>query len=242
MKYLCLFILVVSVFGCSSDSTDPQQIVDRAIENAGGEKFLKSTIEFDFRSRHYVTRRDGGIFSHERIFEDSTNTIHDFLTNDGFRREINGTPVSVVDSMAVKYSNSVNSTIYFALLPLGLNDSAVRKKLIGKSTLDNESYFVVEITFEQEEGGNDFTDFFHYWIHDKKFTIDYMAYLYFSEGGGLRFRKAYNSRMVNGILLQDYINYKPRDNSATLSEIESLYKQNALEELSRIELTNITVQ
>lgn len=241
MKYLILFILVC-VFGCSSDSTDPQQIVDRAIEKAGGDKFQKTTIEFDFRNRHYITRRDGGIFSHERIFKDSTNTIHDYLTNDGFRREVNGARVSVIDSMAVKYSNSVNSTIYFALLPFGLNDAAVRKKLIGTRTLDHESYFVVEVTFEQEDGGNDFTDVFNYWIHDKKFTIDYMAYLYFSDGGGLRFRKAYNSRIVNGLLFQDYINYKPKENSATLSDIESLYKQNALEELSRIELTNITVQ
>ena len=74
------------------------------------------------------------------------------------------------------------------------------------------------------------------------FVDDYLAYLYYTDGGGLRFRKAYNPRKVNGILFQDYVNYKPREDSATISEIEALYKQNALEELSRIELTNITVR
>jgi len=241
MKYIFVFV-AFTISGCSFNSTDPQQIIDKAIENAGGEKFLKSTIEFDFRNRHYVTRRKDGVYSHERIFGDSANTTHDFLTNDGFRREVNNAQVVVPDTMAVKYSNSVNSTIYFALLPFGLNDPAVRKKFIGKSTLDGESYFVIEVTFAQEEGGNDFTDVFLYWIHDKEFTVDYLAYLYYSEGGGLRFRKAFNSRKVNGILFQDYINYQPRGDSATLNEIESLYKQGALEELSRIELTNISVQ
>jgi hypothetical protein len=241
MKYFIVFTAIL-FSGCSVNSTDPQEIVDKAIEKAGGEKFLKSTIEFDFRNRHYVTRRNYGIFSHERIFRDSTNTIHDFLTNDGFRREVNDEKTIVPDSMAVKYSNSVNSTIYFALLPFGLNDPAVRKKFVGKTTIENEPYFVIEITFEQQGGGNDFTDIFLYWIHEKKFTIDYLAYLYYNDGGGLRFRKAYNPRKVNGILFQDYINYKPREDSTKISDIEALYKQNALEELSRIELTNITVQ
>lgn len=241
MKYFVVFIALV-FYGCSFNSTDPQEIVDKAIEKAGGEKFQKSTIAFDFRNRHYVTRRNYGIFSHERIFKDSTNTTHDFLTNDGFRRQVNNEEVIVPDSMAVKYSNSVNSTIYFALLPFGLNDPAVIKKFMGKSTIENESYFIIEITFEQHGGGNDFTDIFLYWIHEKKFTIDYLAYLYYTDGGGLRFRKAYNPRKLNGILFQDYINYKPREDSATISDIEALFKQNALEELSRIELTNITVQ
>lgn len=241
MKYFFPFIVVI-ISGCSYNQTDPQAIVDKAIEKAGGEKFLKSTIEFDFRNRHYVTHRNQGIFSHERIFKDSTNTIHDYLTNDGFRREINNEQVIVPDSMAVKYSNSVNSTIYFALLPFGLNDPSVKKKFLGKSVIENEPYFVIEITFDQQGGGNDFTDIFRYWVHENNLTLDYIAYLYYSDGGGLRFRKAYNPRKVNGILFQDYVNYKPREESATLNEIEALYKQNALEELSKIALTNISVE
>ena len=134
MKYFAVFIALL-FYGCSFNSTDPQEIVDKAIEKAGGEKFQKSTIAFDFRNRHYVTRRNYGIFSHERIFKDSTNTIHDFLTNDGFRRQVNNEEVIVPDSMAVKYSNSVNSTIYFALLPFGLDAPAVIKKLMGNSPI-----------------------------------------------------------------------------------------------------------
>jgi hypothetical protein len=239
MRYLIVVISILLI-ACSSQ-TDPQDIVDKAIETAGGEKFLNSAISFDFRGRHYITKRNGGTFSHERVFKDSLKTTHDFLTNEGFYREINGVKTAVPDSMAVKYTRSVNSTIYFALLPYGLNDAAVKKKFLGKTTFENQSYFTVEVTFAKEGGGEDFNDVFLYWIHEKNFTVDYMAYLYYTDGGGLRFRKAINPRNVNGILFHDYINYQPKDDSVTINQIETVYKQNLLEELSRIELTNITV-
>jgi hypothetical protein len=240
MKYFLLFISVLTIT-CSSDVTNPQKIIDKSIEVAGGTRFLKSTIEFDFRDRHYITGRTGGTFSHERIFKDSAVTIHDHLTNDGFYREINNVRAAIPDSMAAKYTRSVNSTIYFALLPYGLNDPAVKKKLLGKTSFDGQSYFTVQITFEKEGGGEDFNDIFLYWIHESKFTIDYMAYLYYTDGGGLRLRKATNPRKINGILFQDYINYEPKQDSVTIDMMEALYKQNALEELSRIELKNIKV-
>lgn len=240
MRYL-IGLFVVLLISCSSP-TDPQNIVDKAIKAAGGKKFLNTTISFDFRGRHYITTRNGGTFSHERVFRDSINTIHDFLTNKGFYREINGVKASIPDSMAAKYTRSVNSTIYFALLPYGLNDPAVRKKYLGKTTFESQPYFTIEVTFKKEGGGEDFNDVFLYWIHEKNFTMDYMAYLYYTDGGGLRFRKAYNPRKVNGILFQDFINYQPKDDSVSIAQIENAYKQNLLEELSRIEVTNIQVK
>lgn len=242
MKYSLLIITLV-IFACSPKADDPQRIIDMAIAEAGGDKFNNSFISFDFRNRHYITRRNGGMFSHERVFSDSTkNTVHDYLKNDGFYREINDKKAAVPDSMAVKYARSVNSTIYFALLPYGLNDPAVRKKFIGKTIFDNETYFTIQVTFMKEGGGEDYNDIFLYWIHEQNATIGYMAYLYFTDGGGLRLRKAINPRRVNGILFQDYINYQPKSESATIDQMEDLYKQGELEELSRIELENISVE
>jgi hypothetical protein len=241
MKYF-FFLVFVLMMGCVDNTQDPQRIIDEAIDRAGGKKFEHSTIAFDFRNRHYITQRDGGIFSHQRIFKDSTNTVHDYLTNDGFHREVNDAPAAVPDTMAVKYTRSVNSTIYFALLPYGLNDSAVKKSFKGKTVIDDEPYYVLEITFAQEGGGEDFNDVFLYWIHEKTYRIGYMAYIYYTDGGGLRFRKALNPRMVNGVLFQDYINYKPADETVPLDQMEPMFKQGELIELSRITLENITVE
>ncbi len=239
-------VLITIVFGgaCKSNLTDPQKIIDQAIATAGGEKYLSSTIEFDFRDRHYIAKREGGMFSYERIFKDSKDSsqlVHDFVTNEGFKREINDIATAVADSMAVKYTSPTNSVIYFALLPYALNDPSVRKKFLGETILDGKDYYKIEITFA-EGGGEDYQDVFHYWVNKKDFRIDFLAYSYSeSDGIGYRLRKAYNARVVNGILFQDYINYKPKG-SEQVAQLEELYKANQLEQLSKIELENISVK
>ena len=65
--YLLAFTL--AFYSCTSFLTDPQKIVDKSIEAAGGDRYLNSTIEFDFRDRHYVAKRKGGSFSYERILK-----------------------------------------------------------------------------------------------------------------------------------------------------------------------------
>lgn len=92
--------------------------------------------------------------------------------------------------MALKYYNSVNSVHYFAYLPQGLNDKAVQKELLGEVVLKGEPYYKVRVTFAQEGGGNDYEDVFIYWFHKQKFTMDYLAYEFHVDGGGMRFREA----------------------------------------------------
>lgn len=243
MKNVILIsVLAVLTTACNSNLTDPQKIIDKAIVAAGGDKYLNSTIEFDFRDRHYIAKRQGGIFSYERITRDSVKTIHDFLTNDGFRREINGTAVDVADSMKTRYSASVNSVVYFALLPYALNDASVQKKFLGTTNIENKEQYVVEITFGQKGGGEDHEDVFIYWINKKNFAIDYMAYSYAeNDGTGYRFRKAYHPRKINGLLFLDYINFKPKG-EIKITDFEELFNKGELEELSKIELLNIQVR
>jgi hypothetical protein len=239
--YLLVFTLVF--YSCTSFLTDPQKIIDKSIEAAGGDKYLNSTIEFDFRNRHYVAKRKGGSFSYERIFKDSIGTIHDIVSNKGHVREINGMMEVLPDSMSVKYTASTNSVIYFALLPYGLNDPSVRKKYLGDTMIENQIFYKVEITFAQEGGGEDFQDVFHYWINREDFAIGYMAYSYSENNDiSLRFRKAINPRKVNGILFYDYINYKPKSSSVKMEELGLLFTKGELEELSKIELLDVIVK
>jgi hypothetical protein len=242
MKNLLLFLLLAMLLACERNLTDPQKIIDKTIASSGGEKYLSATIEFDFRDRHYIARRNGGVFSYERISKDSATVTHDFLSNEGFRREVNGNVVEVADSMKTRYRASVNSVVYFALVPYGLNDASVQKKFLGETQIENKEHYIVEITFSQEGGGEDHEDVFIYWINKKDFTIDYMAYSFAeNDGEGYRFRKAYNPRKINDILFFDYINYKPKG-EVKIKELEELFKNGELEELSKIELLNISVQ
>ncbi len=244
MRNLTIFLFSLAVlFSCQqADPNDAQKIVDQAIEKAGGQKFLTSTISFDFRDRHYIAMRNEEKYSYQRIFIDTTNTTyHDFLSNAGFVRKINDETVNLPDTTSAKYARSTNSVIYFALLPYGLNDAAVNKEYVGETTIEDQPYHKIKITFGEEGGGEDHDDTFIYWIHKQKSTVDYLAYSYHTDGGGVRFRKAMNPRMVEGILFQDYINYKPKDESISVEKMEALFIANELEELSRIELKNIKV-
>ena len=241
-SFLHLFILPflsAGIFSC--DPKDPQRIVDKAIETHGGKKFERVKIEFDFRGRHYTSTREEGIYTYTREFTDSVGRIKDVLSNEGFHREINGGLAKITEERAKAYSNSVNAVIYFALLPFGLNDRAVRKSYVDTTTIKGKSYHLIRITFDQEGGGKDFEDVFLFWINQENYQVDYFAYSYETDGGGIRFREAINSRIVGGILFQDYNNYQPKADSGTLEQMQDLFETNQLEKLSVIKLENLEV-
>ena len=241
-KIIYLAFILAMLAGCKENNSDVQSIVDQAILTAGSD-FDKVAIEFSFRDKEYGAKFQNGRFEYVRLFKDSTLLYHDMLTNETFTRKINGEEIQVPDSMASKYSNSINSVIYFALLPKGLNDAAVNKEYIGTTVIHEKEYHKISITFNEDGGGEDFQDKFIYWIDTETHAIDYIAYQYYTDGGGFRFRKAYNIRAVDGIKFVDYINYKPTNREATkLEDLDSDFIKGNLEELSRIELKNIQVQ
>ena len=164
----------------------------------------------------------------------------DEITNEGFTRTINGIAKEVADTMAVKYANSINSVHYFALLPYRLNDPAVIKKFLGEDVINKVGYYKISITFQQEGGGQDHEDEFIYWINKQNYFIDYLAYSYLTEGGGMRFREAYNTRTINGLRIVDYINYKPLQ-AVSLESMGTSYEQGMLKEVSKIDLENVSI-
>jgi hypothetical protein len=240
-KYWLILIIPILFHACSPQRT-AQEIVDSAILTHGGKAFKKFQVDFDFRDKHYTANRTGGEFVYVRSFTDSTGAYRDVLNNAGFTRYRNDTLQTLTDERRNAFTNSVNSVIYFALLPFGLNDAAVVKKLVGDEEVKGKQYFVIKVSFKQEGGGADFEDEFLYWIESENFTVDYLAYSYHTDGGGVRFREAINQQKVGGILWQDYINYKAVDEKGTaLSQLMPLFKEGKLVELSRIELKNIQV-
>lgn len=239
MKKTVLLLLTLTVlYSCT---TDPVSIVDKAIEEAGANNLNGKEISFDFRDKHYRSVRENGRYLLERSFEQDSLNIRDVLNNEGFSRYVNGTQEQVADSMVTRYSNSVNSVHYFAYLPYGLNDQAVNKEMMGEVNINGKDYYKIKVWFDQQGGGTDFEDVFIYWIGKNDFKVDYLAYEYHTNEGGIRFREAYNRRTVNGIDFVDYRNYKPASKDIELSTIDSLFANDALELLSVIELKDVKV-
>jgi hypothetical protein len=218
------------------------QILQQVLDAHGCGRMDPARIRFRFRGRTYLAERDDGRFRYERRFRNAQdNAVRDILTNTGFQRRIDGQPAALSAKDSSAYANSVNSVIYFALLPCFLQDPAVQAAYLGNTQLKGEPYHKIQVTFRQEGGGKDYEDTFVYWFHRDRHTLDYLAYNYLTDGGGARFREAFNIREAGGIRFADYINYKPRTGRRDVAEFDRLFEQGELEELSRIELTNIQV-
>lgn len=251
MKNFCrkntiLFVMLVSglFLSCntSEGKTEGEKIIEKSIEASGGENYENAEIEFTFRNREYKSKRNGEMFRLERIVKDSTGNItHDILSNEGLIRYINDKVATVPDSMVTRISDGVNSVHYFVQLPFVLNSPAANKELLGEDEVDCENYYEVKVTFREEGGGTDHHDEFLYWIHKENFTVDYLAYKFFTNNGGIRFRKAVNRRTIEGIRFVDYQNYETDDLSTPLRDLDSLYHAGKLEFFSNIKTENISV-
>ena len=247
MKYLFVgLFLALFITSCKNKEAvslpDATKIIKKSIEVSGGEVIANSDISFKFRNLFYKAKRLNGLFELTRQRIENDSTILDVLTNSSFKRMVNDSLVNLSDEDQQKYRSSVNSVHYFSVLPYGLTDNAVNHKYLDSTEIAGEPYHIIEVTFDQEGGGEDFNDVFLYWIHKNTYEVNYIAYQYFTEGGGLRFREAYNERNVNGVRFVDYNNYKPETKLVKLTELEALFTSGNLELLSKIELEDVKVQ
>lgn len=237
-----LLLLLASAFASCDRRTEAEKIVDSAIEVHGGAAFERSKIDFDFRKIHYSIYKTPTAYEYVREFTDSTGLVRDVLNNAGFVRTVNGVKIDTLTEERVgAFSRSVNSVVYFAFLPYGLNDPAAIKTYLGQTKLGEKEYHLVKVTFQPEGGGEHFEDEFLYWFGKADYQLDYMAYSYHTDGGGVRMREVIGVEEVDGIRFQNYLNLKPADKNTPVEKMQDLYISGNLEKLSEIVLENIRV-
>ncbi|CAM1362229.1 conserved exported hypothetical protein [Tenacibaculum sediminilitoris] len=239
MRYLYILLLLLIV-SCKPKFT-AQEIIDKSIESSKLSYVGNTKISFNFRENYYKATRNNGAFELVRIIKNDSIKIKDILSNDSFKRFVNDSLVKLTEKDKNRYSNSVNSVHYFSVLPFGLNDKAVQKKLLEPVTIKGKEYYKVRVTFTEEGGGEDFEDVFIYWFAKDDFQLDYLAYKYHTNGGGVRFRDAKEEKIVKGIRFVDYNNYKPLDKEIDFYTIDKLYEEGKLKKISEIVLEDIQV-
>lgn len=235
-------VLLFFLVGCTTGPS-PQEIINASIQAHGLDQLNGKRLAFDFRDKHYELERSTHEYVYTRSFQDSLGHVEDRLVNSHlFTRAVDGKEIEIADEWKSKYANSVNSVLYFTQLPFMLNDPAVLRSYQGLVEIKGKQYHQLEIRFQEQDGGVDFEDVFLYWFADESSTMDYLAYSYITDGGGVRFREAINRRSIDGVIFQDYINYKPKEKHTSLDSMLELFKSGQLVELSRIENKNITLQ
>ena len=250
-NWALLGILLFFVWSCENKAPSSQkkilphkgqEVIDQAIIAHGQHLFENATLSFSFRDKQYSARRSDTSYAYTRSFKDGSALIEDMLINSTyFSRKKNGVSIEVSKEWADKYSKSINSVLYFFQLPYLLNDLAVKKTDQGIKQIKGESYHQIKVSFQIENGGDDFEDEYLYWIDVNTFEVDYLAYNYITDGGGVRFRSAINKRRVDGLLVQDYINYAPVDKKMPLFNLIAQFEKEALIERSRIINSDITL-
>ena len=240
LYHIISMLCIAAMLSCGvKESTDPaQRIIDKAIRAHGSKIFDQSVIEFKFRDRNYKSTRSFGHFRYERFWDSTGTVIHDELTNNGLIRYM-GNAKPILDAKKIDaYTASINSVLYFFALPFNLNDAPVIKEYLGEVTLLDQRYDKVKITFRPN--ANDkmiHDDIYVYWFNKKSNFIDYIGYSYKEpEETGIRFRQAINRREINGLTIQDYINFKPINDSVqtAVQDLDLAFAGNQLKELSRI--------
>ncbi|GLR17549.1 DUF6503 family protein [Portibacter lacus] len=244
MRYFTFFILsLILLTGCEEKTQElsPAEVVfSKALEAHGGDLYDQAAYEFDFRNKHYTFRNDNGKYIYTRKEVKPDTVLLDTLKDGEFSRQINGEVVDLSEKDVVIHTESLNSVLYFVTLPYKLQDKAVNKEYKGTTEIKDKKYDVLEVTFDQEGGGTDHDDTYYYWINQETNLIDYLAYNYIVNDGGVRFREANNTRNVAGVVFQDYVNYKAALGTP-LADLPKLFEQNELKKLSDINTENVKV-
>jgi hypothetical protein len=236
------FLGVVALPSCTPGE-EATEIVRAAIETHGGDGFDAFEVSFVFRGTPFLIRNDSGLFRYERRYrDDGGRRVVEWLDNEGTHRTVEGEPETLSGRERARVETAVNSVTYFALLPYRLLDPAARHRHLGEERLEGEPYDRIEVTFQEVGGGADWEDRFVYWIHLDRRTLDYLAYRYARDGGGTRFRRAVNRRVVGGITVQDYENYTGTDPVEDIAEYGRLLEEGRVRLVSMVELEDVRVE
>lgn len=221
-----------------NSSVKAEEIIQLAYEAHGGELYETAEYSFNFRDKIYTFRNSYDEFAYSRLEVLTGQEVLDEMTNEGLTRHIDGEEIDLDDESAGRFSESINSVIYFATLPHKLTDEAVNLELYPETTIKGLEYQTVKVTFDQEGGGTDFEDEYMYWFRKGNYFMDYLAYNFQVNGGGVRFRAAFNQRNIDGIRFQDYENYSA-EVGTNLEVLPALYEANELEQVSIIATENV---
>ena len=233
-KNIVLLLVVLSIGSCKKNQKlSAEDWVNASIKSHRMDDFNNKKVAFSFREFNYTQNKDAQGIIYTRSKKQSPEQIDVLHSKNGFSRTLNNEPVILSDSLASVYSESVNSVLYFFRLPFSLKDTGAIKTELKSEQIKNRLYQKIGVSFTPENGGVDYQDTFRYWIDKETKKLDYLAYQYHSDGGGIRFRAVVNRRTIGGVVFQDYENYKAPKNSS-LDELTDLYKKEKLELISMI--------
>ncbi len=257
MKYYSILIVAI-LAGCTTPDQSQESLTTKKPPHYGNRAihpFIQKSIQahypngieqrgisFQFRDRFYSCYYDRGTYCFTRSYMSEEVSIQDTLSNGGFFRFLDGELIKLSQEDSLNFMEGLNGVIYFGFLPDRLTDPAVVADSLEPQILNGKKYHLLRVRFTEEEGGEDFDDEFMYWFEWDSYLLDFFSYRYNRDGGGVRFREAINRREIGGLIIQDYLNYKHEKLTIPLDSLSLIYRNSALELLSKIEFTSVKIK
>lgn len=219
-------------------------IVDRAIQHHGGDVYGKSEARLDVCSKsgcfRVETRATEGSLDFE-VSGKARGKLREVRSWDGVTTVLeDGEAMAVSPDDLQPYLDWAMARIYFCFLPYRLNDPGVYKQDLGLTTWEGRHLHRIKVTFEPGSS-TDASDEYMYWFDPETARLEYFAYTYDDNGGGLRFRRAINHRRLGGILFFDQENLGTEGADLSVDAIDAAYVRDQLRYVSTVRFENIKV-
>ena len=220
-------------------------VVDRAIALHGGGVYRRSETRLETCSKsgcsQVVAKADGSRFDYTVSGKSQGAQLTVRATNDTVEVHRDGQAVVIAAHEEQSFRDWTMSRVYFCFLPYRLNDPGVFKQDLGLVTWEGRRLHKVKVTFEAGSS-TDASDEYVYWLDPQTARVEYFAYSYDNNGGGLRFRRAINHRRVGGILFFDQENLGVDGPGLSVDAIDATYVRDKLRHVSTVRCEAITVQ
>lgn len=220
-------------------------IVDRAIEHHGGEIYRHSETELDLCSKsgcfQVTARLDGDRWAYTVSGKSGGSQLRVRSAHDALTIHRNGVEETVAADKEQRFRDWAMARVYFCFLPFRLNDPSVYKQDLGLVDWDGRRLHKVKVTFEVGTS-TDAGDRYMYWFDPETARLEYLAYSYDDNGGGIRFRRAIRHRRVGGLLFFDQENYGIDGPGLSVDAIDAAYVRDAMRHVSTVRLEDIQVR
>lgn len=245
---LCLlswFLALAPIAAQAAAPTSRVAIVDRAIEHHGGEIYRHSETKLELCSKSGCFKVAATVDGERWVFtvsgKSESSQLRVTSSNDSLIVERDGMEEAVAADRRQRFRDWAMARVYFCFLPYRLNDPSVYKQDLGLVDWDGRQLHKVKVTFEAGSS-TDATDEYMYWFDPETARLEYLAYSYDDNGGGLRFRRAINHRRVGEILFFDQENFGVNGGGLSVDAIDAAYVRDAMRHISTVRLEGIKVR
>ncbi len=242
--FLSPLLLSVAVFAQGSIPRHRLAIVDRAIEQHGGELYRHSETELDLCSKsgcfQVTARIDGDQWAYTISGKSGDSQLRVHSAHDALIVQRDGAEEAVAADPQ-RFHDWAMARVYFCFLPFRLNDPSVFKQDLGLVDWDGRRLHQVKVTF-QAGTSTDAGDEYMYWFDPETARLEYLAYSYDDNGGGLRFRRAVRHRRVGGVLFFDQENHGIDGPGLSVDAIDADFVRDSMRHVSTVRLEGIEVR